>query len=93
MASTVKVEAPDAPPETFYIALTNEQIRFLVDTDPDFVNSKRYDYSLKKLLEAHPDGCGDRLAAIALAMTETELEEEYQAVLKKIRLLMGVDSL
>lgn len=80
-------------PETIYLKMTHQQARYFVDTEPDFVNNKRYGYSLKKLKEAHEGACSPRLAAQALASSEDEIEQEYQDILVILKNGMGVDSL
>lgn len=56
-----------------------------VATEPDFVNLKRYSYSLEKVLDRYPDGAPDRLIAQALCMSEEEVEELYEEVVLKLR--------
>lgn len=71
--------------------LTPEAIRQRVDTEPDFVNLKRYGYSLTNLLEQFPDGCPDKVMAAALDMTEVELKSVEDALTLKLRGLMKVE--
>lgn len=65
------------------------EIRFLVDTDPDFVNNKRAGFSLRKLKEAHPDACSNRVAAQALGLSEKEVEQEFEDAVAILRSGMG----
>lgn len=65
-------------------------------SDPDFVAIKRFDYSLKKLLERYPiekypEGVPVRVMAQALLLTEDEVEDEYERAILKMRMLMNVD--
>lgn len=76
--------------ETIYLKLNHEQARYFVDTEPDFVNNRRYNYSLKQLMAAHDESCTPRLAAQAVAATEEEVEAEYQEILAILKLRMGV---
>jgi hypothetical protein len=62
-----------------------------VETDPDFIALKRFDFSLEKLLERYPDGCPDRIIANALLIPEHEVEELYQSAIIKLRGIMGVE--
>jgi hypothetical protein len=73
--------------------MNSEQIKNMIETDPDYIASKRYGYSLAALLERYPDGCPDRIIATVLQMTEEEVEYAYQSIVKKLRRLMKVDSL
>ncbi len=65
-------------------------VKRLLDTEPDFIGLKRFDFSLKKLLEEHPDGCSDKMIAQALLIPETEVEGLYQKVVDRLRVLMRV---
>lgn len=75
--------------EVVYVNPDPAKIRFLVDSDPDFVNNRRYGYSMKKLLEAHPEGLTNRLIAQALGITEAELASTYEEIVRKLRIAMG----
>lgn len=57
-----------------------------VCVDPDFIALKRFDYSLKTLLARYPDGVpSNRVIAQALLITEEELAEVYEDIVKKLR--------
>jgi hypothetical protein len=72
--------------------LNVDQIRQLIDTEPDFVNLRRYGNSLEKVIEAYPDGAPDKVISQALLMTPEEIEELYEEVVLKLRVLMKVDA-
>jgi hypothetical protein len=70
-----------------------EAVRQRVDQDPDFINLKRFGYSLEKLLERypedkHPEGCPRRIVAAALDMTEAEVAKLEEAIIVKLRRAM-----
>lgn len=65
----------------------------MIDTDPDYISSKRFDYSLEKLLERYPDGCPDRVIASVLLIEEQEVEQYYVRIVEKLRRMMKVDPL
>lgn len=65
----------------------------MIDTDPDYIASKRFDYSLGKLLERYPDGCPDRVIAAVLLIEEREVEQYYTRIVEKLRRMMKVDPL
>ena len=65
----------------------------MIDTDPDYIASKRFDYSLAKLLERYPDGCPDRVIAAVLLIEEHEVEQCYNRIVEKLRRMMKVDPL
>jgi len=71
--------------------MTNNEARRLIDTDPDFVFMKRFDYSLDKLMERYPDGAPAKIIAQAMMMTEDEVEELYEAVIVKMRQALRVE--
>jgi len=73
--------------------MTPEEMKHMIETDPDYIASKRYGYSLNTLLERYPDGCPDRIIANVLQMSEEEVETAYQGIVRKLRSLMKVDSL
>ena len=60
-----------------------------IEEDPDFINLKRYGYSLKRVLERYPDGAPENLIAQALCMTEDEVEEAYMDIVEVLRAEMG----
>lgn len=70
---------------------TVEEIRRRVQSEPDFVNLKRFDYSLEKLMERYPDGVPRKLEAQALLVTEEEFEEMVQSIILKMREHMQVE--
>lgn len=64
----------------------------LINEDPDFINSKRFDNSLSKMLERYPDGTAPaKLVAQALMMSEDEVEEIYQGIVSKMRAAMKIE--
>jgi hypothetical protein len=71
--------------------MTEEETRKKVNTVPDFVNSKRYDHSLKKLEDRYPDGAPDNVIANALMIEVEEVEPEFDKVVVKLRKEMGVE--
>jgi len=76
--------------------MTSAEAKSLVETDPDFVAVKRFDYSLKKLMEKYPpekypDGVPTKVIAQALMITEDEVEELYEQVILKLRSALNID--
>jgi hypothetical protein len=71
--------------------MTLEEIRHKIDTDPDFVHAKRFDNSLKILLEKYPEGAPAKVVAQALLLTEEEVEDLYQKAVVKLRRVMKVE--
>lgn len=71
--------------------MTSNEAKQLIDTEPDFVYMKRFDYSLDKLMERYPDGAPTKIIAQAMMMTEDEVEELYQLVIVKMRQALKVE--
>lgn len=71
--------------------MIEDEIRLKILTEPDFVNLKRFDYSIDKALEKYPDGLPDKMIAQALMLSEAEVAETLEVVIGKLRSLMGVE--
>jgi hypothetical protein len=69
--------------------VTPEQRRLLTK-DATWVNSKRFNNSLDKLLERYPEGAPDYICASALMIPEEEVPKLYDQIVAKLRKLMGV---
>jgi hypothetical protein len=65
--------------------MTLEEIKDKINTEPDYIYSKRFDFSLKKLIDRYPEGAPNRVIAQVLQMTEEEVEVLYQQLLTKLR--------
>jgi hypothetical protein len=71
------------------------QIRHQIDTDPDYIALKRYDFSLEKFLERYPNGVSDdeagvRVIARALQMTEDEVRKTSDRIVGALQRAMKV---
>lgn len=73
--------------------MTTLQAQTLLHEDENFVYSKRFDYSIEKLEERYPDGCPDRVIAAVLMITEDDVEEYYQRIVRSLQGHMGVNLL
>jgi len=65
--------------------MTSQDIKNKIETDPDFINLKRFDFSLKKLQEKYPNGAPDRIISQALGLPEAEINQRVQQVLSKLK--------
>lgn len=65
--------------------MTFEETRRKIDTEPDYIACKNFDYSLEKLIERYPEGAPMRIISQALMMTEKEVEELYQSLIVRLR--------
>ena len=68
-----------------------DEIRRKIDEEPDFINLKRFDFSLEKAMEHYPDGAPPKVVAQALGMSESEVESTYQSVVERLRRAMKVE--
>lgn len=65
--------------------MTTLQAKALLENDPDFLYSKRYNYSLAELKRRHPEGCPDRMVAAVLLITEDDVAERYARIVQDLR--------
>lgn len=61
----------------------------MLATDPDYILTKRFGFSLKRLLERYPDGAPDSVIAVALGISEAEVERRYQNIVGVLRGCVG----
>lgn len=71
--------------------MTLEEINELLHKDTDFIYSKRFDFSIEKLLERYPDGAPIKVIAQVLLITEEEVERLTQEAILSLRKKMKVD--
>ncbi len=67
--------------KTFY---KNKAIHRIA-TEPDYVFSKQFNFSIKELLEKHQDGLSDRSIAKLLKITPEELHSIFQNIIVKLK--------
>jgi hypothetical protein len=70
--------------------MNDEDTRRRLYDEPDFVASKRYDYSLKEMEERYPEVVPDNVIATVLMLSEEEVNALYETVVRRFRDLMGV---
>lgn len=61
----------------------------MLATDPDYILTKRFGFSMKRLMDRYPDGAPDSVIALALGVTEAEVERRYQNIITVIRGRVG----
>ncbi len=71
--------------------MTTFETLVLIYTDKDFIPMRRSGYSVTTLVERYPEGVPDHIVAKALMMNEDDIEPEYQRIVAKLRVLMGVE--
>ena len=59
-----------------------------VETDPDFILSKRFGHSLKRLVSRYPDGAPDDIIGQALGCSAQEVQKAYQGIVEKLRAIL-----
>jgi hypothetical protein len=68
-----------------------DDIRFRINSEPDYIHSARFNNSLVEFLERYPEGAPLKVIGHCLAMTEEEIEGTYEKIIEKLRLAMKVD--
>lgn len=69
---------------------TKEEVKQKILDDSDFINSKKYGYSLKKYLKNNPVS-PDNIVAHLLCISTAEVQEIYDDAVAKIRQFMEID--
>lgn len=64
---------------------TKEEIKRLLEVDPNFVNSPKWRYDLSKLIARNPNGVTDQFAARLLMMETEEFKEKRKEIENKYR--------
>ncbi len=70
--------------------MKGNEARERILSDPDFIFLKRFDFSLKNLVEKHPGGVSDRVIAAALMVTEDDVQDIYESIITKLREILKV---
>ncbi len=69
-----------------------EALRRRFEKEPDFVNMKRFGYSLKRCEEKYPEGLTDDGAvAAAVCLPEAAIESEMERIARKLQAIMAVE--
>ena len=71
--------------------MTVEEIRHRLSTDEDWIPLRRFNYSMKCLLDRYPEGVPDRIIAQVLLVDEEQVEVLYQEVVARLRTDMKVE--
>lgn len=71
--------------------MKGNEARERIVSDPDFIFLKRFDFSLKNLVEKHPGGVSDRVIAAALMVTEDDVQDIYESIIIKLRDILKVN--
>lgn len=68
-----------------------EDIKQKIENDPDFINSKKHQYSLKRFLREHSSGTTDNIISYFLCIQPSDVKVLYDSAVKKIRQKMNID--
>jgi AraC-like DNA-binding protein len=63
----------------------SDEARRMLESHPDFILLKRFDFSLAKACAAHPEGLPEKLVAQALGTSPSWVTRRYGAIVKKLR--------
>ena len=69
----------------------NDKMKELLNTEEDFIASKRFNYSLKEFCERYPNGAPDKTITSGLMLNEQEVKEMYNNIVLKIRALLKIN--
>lgn len=64
----------------------------MILNDETYVHARRYENDINIVCERYPDGAPDHVIAACLQIEEGQVEPAYEAVVVKLRGLMGVDN-
>lgn len=71
--------------------LDQKEINKLIRQDIDFINSKKYNYSLKQYLASFRGQNSDHKIATLLNMSQSELKQEMDDILNIYRQALNLD--
>jgi hypothetical protein len=67
-----------------------QDVKQMLEQVPDFIAIKRYKNSLAVLEQRYPDNIPSHIVALALEMTEEQVEERYLQIVACLRTSFGV---
>lgn len=70
--------------------MTPSEIINRIETDDDFVNLKRYNYSIEEAIDRNPDGLSFKMIAQGLGMSEEDAVKAYESAVKRLQKALGV---
>lgn len=70
---------------------SEEDLKKLIEEDPDFINAPRHNFSLKEFTKNRDDAVKNRHISRLLLIDEAEIEPLYARAIKSLRKLMGVE--
>jgi uncharacterized membrane protein YheB (UPF0754 family) len=67
-----------------------QDVKKMLEEVPDYIAIKRYGNSLTALQKRYPDNVPSHIVALALEMTEDQVEERYQQIVSCLKSQMGI---
>jgi hypothetical protein len=67
------------------------KIKEKIENDPDFINYPKFGNSLKKAMDANPNGLSDETIQKMLLMTQEEIDTTYESAIMKLRTHLGLE--
>ena len=64
---------------------TDKEIEYLLMTDEDFINSKKFNYSIKEVLAKHPEGIAPAFICRFLKIDPLKFPVIFQEILDKLQ--------
>lgn len=71
--------------------MDEKDVRRRLETEEDFINLKRFGFSIREVMKRYPDGVPDRIIAQALGISEEEVEARYGEIVAQLRETMKVE--
>jgi hypothetical protein len=68
-----------------------QDLKKRVETEPDFIDCPEYDNSLKKFVDAHPNGVDEKTIAKVMVATKDEVKKIYQSAIQNLRARLPVN--
>ncbi len=65
--------------------MNNITEEWLIENDPDYINSPKHGNSLQELMDQHPDGVDDKTICKVLCITQKQLDERYRYAIMMLR--------
>lgn len=72
------------------MALPTEEVIKKIHEDEDFINIKRFNFSLANAQARFPDGAPNKVIASALVVNEDDVPAIYQEIIEKLRKLLKI---
>ena len=67
-----------------------QDVKNMLETQPDYIAIKRYKNSLAELETRYPDGAPNHIVALALDTTEEDVENRYLSIISCLKANMGL---